>query len=103
MLSERVAQKPTMPVKAGKKNVKNWPLFGCPGAKSDGWDNMGPKPPAWRYAQSNSNNPRAIKSGALMLSNHRMQSIPLYTTHMLMAQKNRKQISCGKVIPNAVG
>ena len=31
MLSESVAQKPTMPVSAGKKNVQNCPAFGWPG------------------------------------------------------------------------
>ena len=33
MLSESVAQKPIMPVSAGKKNVQNWPAFGWPGIK----------------------------------------------------------------------
>ena len=44
MLSERVAQKPTFAVSAGKKNAQNYPAFSPPEMNFDGWPRIGPKP-----------------------------------------------------------
>jgi hypothetical protein len=60
---------------------------------------MGPNPPALSYAQRSSSRPRAIKSGALMFSRIRIDSMPLRMTHMLMPQKNRKHTSWGRLMP----
>ncbi len=46
MFSESVAQKPIIPVRAGKKNDQNWPALGWPGSNAEGCDSIGPKPPA---------------------------------------------------------
>ena len=73
MFSESVAQKPIMPVSAGKKNAQNCPAFGWPGSNADGCERIGPKPPALvatptRAAAS----PSAMSSGALMFSSKRI-------------------------------
>ena len=47
MLSDSVAQKPTLAVSAGKKNGQNWPAFGPPGRKlRTACASIGPNPPA---------------------------------------------------------
>ena len=48
MFRERVAQKPTMPVRAGKKKIQNCPAFLPPGANAEGVSSIGPNPWAWR-------------------------------------------------------
>ncbi len=76
MFSESVAQKPIIPVSAGKKNVQNWPAFGPPGSNCDGCRSIGPKPSACTYAHASSASPSTISSGALMFSRTRIDSIP---------------------------
>ncbi len=51
MLSESVAQKPIIPVSAGTKKAKRCPSLGCPALNAEGLSSMGPKPPAFEYAQ----------------------------------------------------
>jgi hypothetical protein len=48
MFNDNVAQKPIIPVNAGKKKEKNWPAFAWPGSKAEGCERIGPKPPAVR-------------------------------------------------------
>ena len=74
MFSESVAQKPIMPVSAGKKNGQNWPAFGCPAIERRRLREDRPeaaglaiRPP--RAAAS----PSAMSSGALMFSSQRMR------------------------------
>src|SRR5437762_8527301 len=100
MLSDSVAQKLTLAVKAGKKKSQNWPALGCPAANCDGCENIGPKPPAFTYAQASKASPNAMSSGALMLSSSRIDSIPRQTTTMFSSQNARKHASCGAVIPS---
>ena len=40
-----------------------------------------------------------MSSGALMLSSTRIDSMPRWMTTMLIAQKKRKQPSCGRLMP----
>src|ERR1035437_10109655 len=101
MFSDRVAQNPTMPVRAGKKKAQNWPLLAWPGSKAEGWESIGPNPPAPREAPARSRRPRAMRRDALRFSSQRMASMPLYTTSMLIPQKKRKQRNWGKVMPKA--
>ena len=47
-----------------------------PASNFDGWLRIGPNPSASRAAQASSASPRAIKSGALMFSRKRIESMP---------------------------
>src|SRR5262245_56212141 len=100
MLSDSVAQKLTLAVSAGKKKVQNCPALGCLAANCDVCESIGPKPPAFMYAQARSNSPNAISSGALMLSSKPIDSKPRQTTTILSSQNARKQTSCGTLIPS---
>src|SRR5450756_588016 len=100
MFSDSVAQKPTMPVNAGKKQLQNFPACGWPASNCDGCEKIGPKPPAVRYAHQSSNKPSAMSNGALMFSNQRMVSMPRWITYMLMAQEKRKHKNCPPVMPS---
>src|SRR4051812_49492968 len=101
MLSERVAQKPTIPVRAGKKNLKKEeasPNF-------EGVLRMGPRPFAALMAQNKSARAATGEKIALKMSNFLMLSTPRYTTSILTSQKIKKQIAgpvsspkeCGKI------
>src|SRR6202142_1065379 len=103
MLSESVAQNPTMPVSAGMKKAVNWPALGWPASNAEGCESIGPNPPAAPWAQAGKPSPNAMRGGAFMLRRIRIESTPLYTTHMLMAQKKMKQPNWDGVIPRAVG
>jgi hypothetical protein len=77
MLSESVAQNPTLAVREATKKGQNCPAFGPPNANFDGWESISPKPPAAEYAHANSTRPSVINSGALMFKRMRIDSIPL--------------------------
>ena len=85
MLSDNVAQNPTMAVNDGKNTFMKSALV----ANLEGCDKMGPKPPAFTYAQPSSARPTTIKNGAAKLSNHLMLSVPLTMNHTFMAQNTR--------------
>ena len=72
MFNERVAQKPTMPVSAGKKKLKNWELF----ENLEGCSNMGPRPFAALIAQNNNANAATGRKMALKINNFLMLSTP---------------------------
>ncbi len=78
MLRLRVAQNPTFAVSAGKNACQNWPTLGPPCTNWDGVDNIGPKPPAFVYAQASNATDKTIKIGALYFSNSRILSIPFH-------------------------
>ena len=77
MLSESVAQKPIMPVSAGKKKPQNCPALGWPASNAEGCDKIGPKPPAARHAHQSNSSPSARSNGALMFRSSRIESMPL--------------------------
>ena len=87
MFNETVAQKPTVPFRAGIKNFKKSGKV----VNREGTENMGPKPPAARYAHTNRSNPTPNKIGALMPCRIRMYSIPFSTTARLISQNRKKQ------------
>src|SRR5688572_28194769 len=86
MLSDSVAQKPTMAVSEGKNTRMKSALV----ANFEGWDRMGPNPPAFTYAQASNARPTTIRNGADTLSSHLMLSVPLTMNHTFNAQKTRK-------------
>src|SRR5207253_11509311 len=99
MLSESVAQKPTLAVSAGKKNAQNFPALGPVGSNCDGWFRIGPNPLAFWCAHHKSKSPSPIRSGALMLSRMRIESMPQKITTTLIAQKAMKQANWAELIP----
>src|SRR5215469_10813564 len=93
MLSERVAQKPTMPVRLGTKKAQK----AAEPAKPEGLDSRGTRPPwTWEMAQYNNASAASGRKKALKTSSFRMLSTPSHTTYILMSQKRKKQ-SAGPV------
>ena len=90
MLSDRVAQKPTMAVRPGKKAFQK----SCRVANWSGCDSMGPKPSALCQAHPSRARPIRMSSGAPQFSTRRMLSMPRQKMATLMNQKKRKQANC---------
>jgi hypothetical protein len=88
MFSESVAQKPTMPVNAGKKKCQNSVLF----ANFAGSSKIGPSPLLALMAHINNAIAATGRNIALNTNNFFMLSTPRYTTHILMSQKIKKQM-----------
>src|SRR5689334_15997335 len=72
IFKESVAQKPTMPVNAGKKYFQKSLLV----SNFDGWLSIGPNPFAATMAQSNKANAAIGKKKALNTNNFLMLSTP---------------------------
>src|SRR5882762_4612547 len=89
MLSDTVAQKPTVPFKAGSRNFRKSEKL----PKRDVADTIGPNPPAARYAHTSSSTPTAKRTGALIPWRKQMYSIPLRMTIRLINQNAIKQIA----------
>src|ERR1035437_1516905 len=99
MLSESVAQNPTIPVKPGKKKLQNSAVV----LNFDGWDKMGPSPFPAEIAQNKSANAAMGRTNALNTKSFRMLSTPRYTTNIFNNQK-RKNVMAGAVCkPNDAG
>src|SRR5476651_883162 len=92
MLSDKVAQNPTIPVNDGKKNVQKSLLL----LNLDGCASIGPNPCPAEIAQPNNANAAAGKKNALNTNNFLMLSTPKYTTYMFTSQNNRN-INAGPV------
>src|SRR5438552_3665758 len=103
MLSESVAQKPTIAVSPGTNASQNCPSRRPPGTNADGAPSIPPNPPALTYAQTSSASPRTISSGALTLSSQRIESMPANTTAMLTSQNAMNATNCGAVTPRYFG
>ena len=71
MFSESVAQKPTIPVNAGKKNFQNWEVESL-----DGVSKIGPNPFAAEIAQNNKASAATGRKMALNTKSFRMLSTP---------------------------
>src|SRR4051812_2413213 len=105
MFNDSVAQKPTMPVSAGKKNAKKVVPF----LNFEGCSNIGPNPFPASMAQNNNANAASGKKNALNTNNFLMLSTPRYTISIFSSQNKKKQIAgpvckpkdegniCGKV------
>ena len=91
MFSDRVAQNPTIPVKAGINTLKNEPKS----LNLLGSAIIGPKPFAAITIYITSTNPRTMTAGAAQFSNILNVSIPLYTIHISKHQKIIKPIAAG--------
>src|SRR5262245_50725961 len=89
MLSDNVAQNPTMPVRAGKKNWKNAGVL----SNFEGCCRIGPNPSAAEIAQNKSASAASGKKKALKTRSFRMLSTPRYTIHMLSSQKRTNVIA----------
>jgi hypothetical protein len=85
MLSDSVAQNPTIAVSDGKNALRNSGVV----AKRLGCDRIGPNPPALVVAQPSSASPTTIRNGAAKLSSHLMLSVPLRMNHTFIAQNTR--------------
>ena len=95
MFNDRVAQKPTTAVNAGKKNLKNDALS----VNFEGSCNIGPKPFAAITAQQNNAMAAIGKKMALNTNNFLILSTPLYMMNILSNQNNPKHSIgnvCGK-------
>src|SRR5689334_14471532 len=102
MLSESVAQKPTMAVSWGTKTFQNSPVV-------LNWDfcenTEDTEPVIWctfQRAQNMRARPPAMRNGAAQDSSHLIESMPCQTKWTLMSQKSRKQPSCHQVMPRTV-
>ena len=71
MFKESVAQKPTIPVNAGKKYAQN-----AEPVNFAGWESIGPNPLPALIAQNNNANAAKGKKNALKTNNFLMLSIP---------------------------
>src|SRR6476661_8693318 len=92
MLSESVAQKPTMPVSEGKKNAQN----AAESVNLAGCARMGPSPlPAANAPPKQAHRPHR-KEKRLNTSSLRMLSTPLWTTYIFRAQ-NKTNSKAGPV------
>ena len=89
MFSETVAQKPTVALRAGTRNLRKSAKF----EKRDGAESIGPNPPAERYAQPSNSKPTASRTGALIPCRKRMYSMPLRITARLISQNAKKQMA----------
>ena len=105
MFRDKVAQNPTMPVNAGKKNAKKEGLS----LNFEGCSRIGPRPLPASMAQNNKANAASGRKTALNTINFLMLSTPRYTTYMFNNQKRKNMIAgpvskpkesgktCGKV------
>src|SRR5262245_24183492 len=96
MLSDNVAQKPTMPVTPGANARRKSELV----AKVEGLAIIGPSPPAFHQAQPSIARPAAIRKGADQVSSHLIDSVPCRTNQTFISQKMKKQSNCPEVIPS---
>ena len=95
MFNDKVAQKPTTAVNAGKKNLKNEELS----VNFDGARNIGPNPFAAITAQQNKAIAAIGKKMALKTNNFLILSTPLYMINIFSNQKSPKHNignTCGK-------
>src|SRR5262245_30473266 len=94
MLSESVAQNPTIAVTPGASALtsslveRGW----------GGFDRIGPSPPAFHQAHARSASPDAIRNGADQVWSHLIDSVPWTMNHRLISQKIRKQASWPNVM-----
>src|SRR3972149_5322385 len=84
MFRAMVDQKATTPVSDGTKKAKNSPKV----LNFDGADSIGPKPPAFTYAQPSNASPISSRKGALMPCRKRMVSSPRTITSRCGSQNN---------------
>src|SRR3990172_6326539 len=87
MFRAMVDQKATTPVSDGTKKAKNSPKV----LNFDGADSIGPKPPAFTYAQPSNASPISSRKGALMPCRKRMVSMPRTITYTFSSQNKPKQ------------
>ncbi len=98
MLSDSVAQKPTMPVSEGTKTSQKAPKV----SKREGCESMGPTPPARPTAHTSSTAAITSTSGAAQFSNTFTASMPLTMMKMFSAQKTKKVSAEGSERPSSV-
>src|SRR5687767_7828344 len=99
MLRDNVAQKPTIPVNAGKKKFQNSPLL----LNLSGWDKIGPKPFTSITAHTINASAANGRKMALKTKSLRMLSTPNQTINIFSNQK-RKNVTAGPVAnPQEVG
>src|SRR4051812_16511648 len=89
MFKLSVAQKPTIPVSAGKKKAKKPAVL----ANLEGWSKIGPNPCPAFIAQNNKAKAATGRKKALKTSNFLMLSTPSQTTYMFSNQKRIKHIA----------
>src|SRR5258708_23445124 len=90
ILSERVAQKPTMPVSPGIKKAQK----AAAEANPEGRVRMGPRPPCTaEMAQYNKASAARGRKKALNTNNFRMLLTPIQTTHIFNNQNKIKQMA----------
>src|SRR5688572_2121813 len=99
MLSESVAQKPTIPVSAGKKKFQNWLLL----LNFEGCSSIGPNPLAALIAQNNNASAASGRKIALKTSNFLMLSTSRYTMNIFSNQNKKKHIAGPVVNPVHAG
>src|SRR5687768_14985330 len=99
MFNDNVAQKPTMPVNAGKKKSQKAALF----ANLEGCCKIGPNPFPSEIAQNNNARAASGRKNALNTSNFLMLSTPRYTTSILSNQNKKKQMAGPVCRPNDAG
>src|SRR5689334_3111515 len=88
MFSERVAQKPTMPVRPGIKKAQRSDVE----ANREGTFSIAVNPPGTLViAQASKASAANGRKKALKTSSFRMLSTPSQTTHILISQKTIKQ------------
>src|SRR4030095_14595252 len=94
MFNDKVAQKPTIPVNAGKKKSANCAAV----VNFEGCSKIGPNPWLALMAQNNNANAANGKKMALNTSSLRMLSTPRYTMNIFNNQNSIKQMKgmvCG--------
>src|SRR5687767_11752387 len=98
MLSDSVAQNPTIAVRPGRNT---WTSH-CPPEYAEGvtrldeWARIVPSPPAAHIAQPSSARPTAIRNGAAKFSSHLIDSVPRHTNTTLISQKPKKVSQLGR-------
>src|ERR1044071_5068024 len=101
MLSDRVAQYPTIAVTQGMNSATNcekeagWPERDSASARR----RIVPMPPTLSAAQKSSASPVTMRNGAESVSSHLMLSVPAQTKYRLINQKRKKLANCGRPDP----
>ena len=101
MLSDSVAQYPTIAVTQGTNSATNWDDdAGRPAReRASARRRMVPRPPTLSAAQRSSASPVTMRNGADSVSSHLMLSVPARTKYRLISQKRTKLVNCGRPYP----
>src|SRR5438876_10776921 len=94
MLSDRVAQYPTIAVTQGRNSATSCEKeAGCPARdRASARRRIVPMPPTFSAAQRSSASPVTMRNGAESVSSHLILSVPAQTKYRLINQKRKKQI-----------